>query len=198
MDAPSVTILGCFVEKLCQGRFMRSYFLFCLLCCLFPSALCAERLTPERLWDLRRIGDAAVSPDGERVAFLVTDYDLEANEGKTSLLLQPLSELTRSDKEAADRPAKRLAIGFDTTLAASETQTLLRGIKGLNSLAWLNHSTGPKLVYIAPGETPDASEEEIAADESSDPSSRQQTAQASPAEGDETGAEDENRKPQAW
>ncbi len=102
----------------------------------------AERLSPEKLWDLARIGDAAVSPDGKQLAYLVTRFDLAKNEGTTSLLLQPLAERLQ--------PGGQRATAFDTPLVTAKARVLLKDIKGLGSLAWLNHPSGPKLVYIAP------------------------------------------------
>ena len=109
-----------------------------------PDVL-AERLSPERLWDFGRIGDAAVSPDGSQLAYLVTRYDLEANEGTTSLVLQSLSDV---------EPGGRVAAAFETALATprAEPRTLLRDVKGLGALGWLDHPTGAKLIYLAPGE----------------------------------------------
>ena len=42
------------------------------------------------------------------------------------------------------------SLAFETQLAAPTPKPLLKDIKGLGSVRWLNHSTGPKLVYIAP------------------------------------------------
>ncbi|TWU45600.1 Prolyl tripeptidyl peptidase precursor [Novipirellula aureliae] len=111
----------------------------------------AETLTPERLWDLARIGDAAVSPDGKSIAYLVTRYDLAENEGTVSLLLQPLPQ-------TPPKPDGKVATAFDTPLQTAKAKTLLKDIKGLGSLAWLDHTTGAKLVYIAPGKEAEKAE----------------------------------------
>ena len=137
----------------------------------------AERLTPEKLWDLGRIGDAAVSPDGKQLAYLVTRFDLEKNEGTTSLLLQPLAEQFV--------PGQARATAFDTPLVTTKARELLKDVKGLGSLAWLNHSSGPKLVYIAPAKVEEKQESDTKTTEAgtkSDDSS------------DDAGEE----KPQAW
>lgn len=104
----------------------------------------AERLTPEKLWDLARIGDAAVSPDGTQLAYLVTRYDLEANAGQVSLLLQDLPKNLD--------PSESKALAFETTLSSAPAQVLLADVKGMHGLGWLNHPTGAKLIYIAPTE----------------------------------------------
>lgn len=117
--------------------------LACLLFPAFATHVSAERLSPEKLWELARIGDAAVSPDGTQLAYLVTRYDLSNNEGTTSLLVQPLPP----HLDAA--PSQR-ATGFETPLLVGKARVLLSDLKGLGSLGWLNHSSGPKLIYIAP------------------------------------------------
>ncbi len=113
----------------------------CLSLCLATS-LRAERLTPEKLWDLARIGTAAVSPDGRQVAYLVSRYDLAENHSTVSLMLQDLP----SDLDAIEGKA----IAFETRLSVSAARAILEDVKGLGGLNWLNHSSGAKLVYVAP------------------------------------------------
>ena len=110
---------------------------------LASSIAQAERLSPERLWDMKRIGDSAVSPDGSQVAYLVTKYNLSENKGTASLLVQDLP---------GDLSANAKSKGFESDLIKTEAKVLLKDIKGLHGLNWLNHSSGPKLVYIAPAE----------------------------------------------
>jgi dipeptidyl aminopeptidase/acylaminoacyl peptidase len=119
----------------------RFAFLFCFAL-ISVGSVYADRLTPESLWNLSRVGDSAVSPDGSQLAMLVTRYDLEKNEGSTSLLVQPINGVATGNE---------LATAFQTPLAKSAAKALLQDVKGLNSLSWLNHSSGPKLIYIAPG-----------------------------------------------
>ncbi|MFK8112765.1 MAG: prolyl oligopeptidase family serine peptidase [Rubripirellula sp.] len=151
-------------------RAFRILFVFLLLfsTCFHSSA---DTLTPEKLWDLARIGDAAVSPDGKQLAYLVTRYDLAENKGTTSLMLQALPETVSAGETKST--------AFQTALDAPAAKTVLKDVKGLGALGWLNHSSGPKLVYIAP-------------------------AKVEPEQGDtkeggaaEEGEEDEE-KPQAW
>ncbi|MEO1528920.1 MAG: S9 family peptidase [Planctomycetota bacterium] len=150
-------------------------FLFAILASLLCiHSVSADRLTPEKLWDLARVGDAVVSPDGTTLAYLVTRYDLAENKGTTSLVVQPLP--SGDDMPASDKTS----VAFETPLALAETKVLLADVAGLGSLGWLNHSSGPKLAYIAPGEF-DA--EEGGQEES------EETAD------EETEAE---KKPQAW
>lgn len=110
------------------------------------SVRAGQRMTPEKLWELGRIGSAAVSPDGKTLAYLVTRYDLAENKGFSTLFLQPVSTATADGHVSA---------AFGTPLADSETQTVLSDVSGLGELSWLNHSSGAKLLYIAPTEGED-------------------------------------------
>ncbi|MFT5821953.1 MAG: dipeptidyl aminopeptidase/acylaminoacyl peptidase [Crocinitomix sp.] len=48
-----------------------------------------NRMTPELLWKLKRVGNIQVSPDGEQVLFSLKTYDLEKNGGSTELYIVP-------------------------------------------------------------------------------------------------------------
>lgn len=52
-----------------------------------------QRLTPELLWKMGRVSDPQVSPDGKRVVFTITRYDLAKNEGNADLYLLDLDTL---------------------------------------------------------------------------------------------------------
>ena len=138
---------------------------------LFSGHCLADRLTPEKLWDLARIGDAVISPDGNHLAYLVTRYDLGENKGTASLMLLPLS--------GDLNPDGKLSVAFETPMALPKEKVLLKDVKGLGSLGWLNHTTGQKLVYIAPAPT-EQSKEKDAQSESKEES------------------KDDQKKPQAW
>lgn len=129
-----------------------SIFLMALVCAAHMGIAQAERLTPEKLWELGRIGDSAVSPDGSQVAYLVSHYDLEENGGTASLILLDLpAGLDQAD--AAQRlVTERKSLAFETPVLDLKSTTLLEGVKGMHGLSWLNHASGPKLIYIAPTE----------------------------------------------
>ena len=133
------------------------------------STFGAERLTPERLWELQRVGDVAISPDGRQIAYLVTKYSLEDNYGSTSLMLQTLpTDLPgqavvdgrrtgdTNGNDSARRPLSQqpTAIGFDTPLRTSPAQALLSEVRGLQSLSWIARPEGPQLLYVAPDVAP--------------------------------------------
>ncbi len=113
--------------------------------CMPSPALAAERLTPENLWQLRRIGESQVSPDGSQLIYTVTHYDLAENSGTSDLVLVDLP------KTGEPFTASGTAIGFDTPQFATNKQVLLSNIKGLNSIGWLATSAGTRITYIAPG-----------------------------------------------
>ncbi|MEO8271872.1 MAG: prolyl oligopeptidase family serine peptidase, partial [Aureliella sp.] len=121
--------------------------LMCLGWVLLARPCLAERLTPERLWDLQRVGDVAVSPDGKQLAYLVTKYSLEENQGTTSLVVQTLPQKLPVELLGA---GEHRAIAFDTPLATVETKTLLKEVRGLQSLSWIKRTEGARLLYIAP------------------------------------------------
>ena len=51
-----------------------------------------KTMSPELLWELGRLGEAAVSPDGSHVAYTVRRYVLADNKGKSSLFLMKLDD----------------------------------------------------------------------------------------------------------
>lgn len=107
----------------------------------------AERMTPEKLWDLQRIGDVAVSSDGKLLAYLVTKYSLAENSGTTSLMLQALPAAGAS---AAGTSAEgQTSIAFETPLVTATPKALLSNVSGLQSLSWIKRPEGERLLYIA-------------------------------------------------
>ena len=62
---------------------------------LLPLAAAAQNpttvLTPEKLWQLGRLGEMQVSPDGKTVAYTVTKYSLVDNKGNADIYLVPVA-----------------------------------------------------------------------------------------------------------
>ena len=48
-------------------------------------------LTPEVMWKIKRVGSAALSPDGRTVLYTVTTYDMKENKGVTNIRSAPVS-----------------------------------------------------------------------------------------------------------
>lgn len=68
----------------------RTLSLIVLVLWISTPALAQDVLTPELLWQLKRVGAPVVSPDGSMVIFTVSTYDIEANSGNTNLYSLPL------------------------------------------------------------------------------------------------------------
>ncbi len=121
----------------------------------YLSAHAGQRMTPELLWKLGRVGEVAVSPDGMQVAYVVTHYDLGENAGKADLLVQAITPAQAPDKTVSEKlPAKQLqrSVGFDTQLRAPAPKIILKGVAGLNSVSWIVRPEGLRLIYLAPTE----------------------------------------------
>jgi dipeptidyl aminopeptidase/acylaminoacyl peptidase len=54
-------------------------------------AVAQEVLTPERLWQLRRISPPVVSPSGQDVVFTLTEFDVPKNTSRTDLQIVPVA-----------------------------------------------------------------------------------------------------------
>jgi dipeptidyl aminopeptidase/acylaminoacyl peptidase len=56
------------------------------------TAIPAEKapMTPTDMWNLKRVGPPRVSPDGERITFTVTSYDIEKSRGMSDIYVQRL------------------------------------------------------------------------------------------------------------
>lgn len=57
---------------------------------LGSSAIAQDMLTPEKLWDLGRVGAETMTPDGESVVYGVTHYDVESEKGSRDLYSIPV------------------------------------------------------------------------------------------------------------
>ncbi|MDE6070864.1 MAG: S9 family peptidase [Alistipes sp.] len=58
---------------------------------LTPEEIAAGRLTPEVMWKMRRAGDSSLSPDGKHLLYAVTEYDMTANRGITTLWIENIA-----------------------------------------------------------------------------------------------------------
>ncbi|MHB8971748.1 MAG: S9 family peptidase [Pirellulaceae bacterium] len=88
-----------------------------------PLLSAGERLTPERLWQLARLGSVCLSPDGNHVAYAVRRYNLPENQGRSEIHVLELP--TQQD---------RLLIG---------------DLKSADSLQFAATPSGLRLLYVA-------------------------------------------------
>ncbi|MGM0565478.1 MAG: prolyl oligopeptidase family serine peptidase [Bacteroidota bacterium] len=88
----------------------------------FSASAQNDVLSPEKLWQLDRIGGVSVSPDGSKIVYSVTNYELETNSGNTDLYLldenaespKRITSYTGSEFNAVWRPDGN-KIGFIAT-----------------------------------------------------------------------------------
>jgi len=122
-----------------------------LLLALLPLAAAAQNpsnvLTPEKLWQLGRLGEMQVSPDGKMVAYTVTKYDLAANKGNADIWVVPV----------AGGAAKQLTTtpGSENTLnwRADNKLTFISGESGTDQLYVVNaDGSGKQLLSTFPDE----------------------------------------------
>jgi dipeptidyl aminopeptidase/acylaminoacyl peptidase len=77
------------------------------LACALTGAQAAAPLTAERMWELSRLGDPAIAPDGRLAVVPVTRYDLSTDQPRTALWLVPVTggaprQLTTGSASAAE------------------------------------------------------------------------------------------------
>lgn len=66
------------------------------------SFACAITLTPEILWQLKRVSGGTVSPDGHYLLYSQRTFDMAANKGNTDLFVVDLR--TNKSKQLTETP----------------------------------------------------------------------------------------------
>lgn len=80
------------------------------------------RFTPEIMWSLGKMGETTVSPDGSKLLYTATYYDMNANKGNAELYIQP----TEAGKPA-ERITKTAGSEFNPVWLDNETILFCRG-----------------------------------------------------------------------
>lgn len=62
-----------------------------IVCGLTLISFAQNRMTPELLWDLKRVGNIQVSPDYQTILFSIKEYDLKTNKGENNLYTVPVN-----------------------------------------------------------------------------------------------------------
>ncbi|HAN77621.1 MAG TPA: peptidase S9, partial [Bacteroidales bacterium] len=70
---------------------MKRFVLFIVISQLIMFGMAQQKLTPELLWSLGRVGSALVSPDGTKVLYDATFYDVDADRGFRDLYTTDLN-----------------------------------------------------------------------------------------------------------
>ena len=121
-----------------------------------PAQQAATRpITFDDLIAMHRIGEAALSPDGNWVAYVVTTPDMDANANQTDLWMAPVAggeaiELTRTGKDSSPRwspDGKTIAF---LSSRSGESQVYLLPMEGGEAHALTKLSTGADLVKWSP------------------------------------------------
>ena len=84
-------------------------FVIALFACVFFS-FGQETLTPELLWKLNRLSGGKVSPDGKKVLYQLTTYNMEANTGNTDLYVLDLA--TGTSTQITDTPTHEMGASW--------------------------------------------------------------------------------------
>jgi len=87
-----------------------------------PAAMAGERMTPERLWQLGRLGSCCLDKKGRMVAYVVRNYNLQKNTGTSDIHL------------------------FD--LKNNRDWVVVRRLKSADSLQIVELPRGPRLFYV--------------------------------------------------
>lgn len=122
-------------------------------------------ISPEDNWLLRRVADPQVSPDGVRVAYVLTRNDRESNERQSSVWVAPMEgrgparAFTQGKKDGSPRwspDGRYLAFISDrgekgqvflAPLDGGEARQLTKAPHGVNEIAW--SPDGKRMAYVA-------------------------------------------------
>jgi dipeptidyl aminopeptidase/acylaminoacyl peptidase len=89
-------------------------------------------LTPEKLWQLGRLGEMQVSPDGKTVAYTVTRYSLSENKGNADIYIMPVAG--GAAKKLTDTPTSENTLNW----RPDGKLTFLSGESGTDQLYVIN------------------------------------------------------------
>jgi dipeptidyl aminopeptidase/acylaminoacyl peptidase len=85
-------------------------------------------LTPETMWQLKRVGAPAISPDGKFAVYDLKRYDAENDKGDSDLYLVPTAggkprRLTSSKGNETNPPGARMAASSPSSRSAATTSS---------------------------------------------------------------------------
>lgn len=92
-----------------------------------------DRLTPERLWSMGRIGSVVSSPDGKCVVYTLTKYDIKENKGHTSIYIKDTK--TGNEKNLTTRKDSESEPAF---IESGKKIAYLAASNGVNQLWTMN------------------------------------------------------------
>lgn len=107
---------------------------FALTLIAATSLLGQERMSPELLWKLGRLGGGVASPDGDWVAYTVRRYDLKSNKGQSDLFIVPTGG--GKARQLTSGPESEGAIQWVTSKDGVRLYFLSRRGEGAKTQAW--------------------------------------------------------------
>ncbi|MDR2890030.1 MAG: S9 family peptidase [Alistipes sp.] len=110
---------------------------------LTPEEIAAGVLTPEIMWKMGRIGEFALSPDGTRVVYGRTDYNVGENRGVTTLWVQEL------DSTEAVRLTDYEASAGNVVWSADGSKVYFLSGRGGSSQVWSVAADGTALKQVS-------------------------------------------------
>lgn len=109
------------------------------------------RFTPEVMWGLGKMGENAVSPDGTRLVYTATYYDMDQNKGNAELYLQGVDggEVTRLTTTSASEfnPVWK---DDNTVMFVRGTQIVAMNVKTKAETVMLEHANGFEGFKLSP------------------------------------------------
>lgn len=79
---------------------MRNFLLVLLMAGVYSVS--AQTLTPEKLWELKRVSAVGLSDDGQKVIFTTRSYDLESNSGSSKTFVIPVRGGAAAEIKSSD------------------------------------------------------------------------------------------------
>ncbi len=144
---------------------MKNYYLSLLILFFGLNVFGQNRMTPELLWKIKRIGGIKVSPDKSKILFSIRKYNLKENKSSSDLYIigvkggkiRQVTDSPESEGDAQWRP-DGLKIGyikstdagkniFEIKLDGSEETQISDIPAGVNGFKYA--PTGNKLVYVS-------------------------------------------------
>ncbi len=141
---------------------MKKLFLFSFLLILSITSIAQKRaITVEDMWNMKRIGDYSLSPDGKHIAFAVTSYNMGTNKGNSDIWimnsdgtnLKPLKNSDAGESAPKFSPdGKKIAYEmkgqiWTCDLDGKNDEQLTTLYTGASGLVW--HKTGKGILFVS-------------------------------------------------
>ncbi|MCF6268995.1 MAG: S9 family peptidase [Melioribacteraceae bacterium] len=131
---------------------------------IFAFGVAAQQkrvITVDDLWAMKRIGSVVVSPNGEHIAFSVTQYSMEDNSGQTDIYLmsidggniRPILDSEENESSPSFSPdGSKLTYQFDgqiwqCNIDGTEKEQLTNLYTGASGIRWSND--GSKILFVS-------------------------------------------------